>query len=121
MKTSLCDNQHNGAVGILDRYVEATGLPRDEYYDHLQDPDPEWLGNVGVLLVVGENDRGHWIRGERLEDKREMFMAAKYAAANARCHVVLIPRYGHVGYAELHNEKIAHLWLWAVREGFFDG
>ena len=121
MKTSLCDNQHNGAVGILDRYVELTGLPREEYYDHLQDPDPEWLRNIGVLLVVGENDRGHWIRGDRLEDKREMFMGAKYAATARGAHVVFIPRYGHVGYAELYNEKIAHLWLWAVKEGFFDG
>ena len=40
MKTSLCDNQHNGAVGILDRYVELTGLPREEYYDHLAGPRP---------------------------------------------------------------------------------
>ena len=121
MKTSLCDNQHNAAVGILDRYVERTGLPREEYYDQLRDPAPEWLKSIGVLLVVGENDKGHWIRGDRLEDKREMFMGAKYAAATRRCHVVLVPRYGHVGYAELHNEKIAHLWLWAVKEGYFDG
>ncbi len=121
MKTSLCDNQHNAAVGILDRYVERTGLPREEYHDHLQDPDPEWLKGIGVLLVVGENDKGHWIRGDRLEDKREMFMGAKYAAVTRRCHVVLIPRYGHVGYAELYNEKIAHLWLWAVKEGYFGG
>ena len=57
--------------------------------------------------------------GDRLEDKREMFMGARYAAASRGCHVVLIPRYGHVGYAEMHNEKIAHLWLWAVKDGFF--
>ena len=120
MKTSLCDNQHNGAIGILDRYVELTGLPREEYYDHLEDPDPEWLKSIGVLLVVGENDKGHWVRGERLEDKREMLMGAKYAEAARGSHVVLIPRYGHVGYAELHNEKIAHLWLWAAKEGYFD-
>ncbi len=120
MKTSLCDNQHNAAVGILDRYVELTGLPRQEYYDHLEDPDPEWLEGIGVLLLVGENDKGHWVRGENLEDKREMFMGTKYAATTRRCHVILIPRYGHVGYAELYNEKIAYLWLWAVKEGFFD-
>ena len=120
MKTSLCDNQHNGAVGILDRYVELTGLPREEYYDHLEDLDPEWLKGIGVLLVVGENDKGHWVRGDRLEDKREMFMGAKYAEAARGSHVVLIPRYGHVGYAEMHNEKIAHLWLWAAKEGYFD-
>src|SRR5688572_10415922 len=28
MKTSLCDNQHNAAVGILDEYVKRTGLDR---------------------------------------------------------------------------------------------
>lgn len=120
MKTSLCDNQHNAAVGILEEYVNRTGLPREEYFDHLQEPDAAWLKSIRVLLTVGENDKGHWVRGERLEDKREMFMGAKYATATRGAHVVLIPRYGHVGYAELHNEKIAYLWLWAFRSGYFD-
>ena len=34
MKTSLCDNQHNAAVGILEEYPRRTGLPREEYFDH---------------------------------------------------------------------------------------
>ena len=121
MKTSLCDNQHNAAVGILEEYPKRTGLPREEYFDHLQAPDPNWLKTIKVLLTVGENDKGHWVKGDRLQDKREMFMGAKYAAATRGAHVVLIPRYGHVGYAELYNEKIAYLWLWAVKSGYFDG
>lgn len=120
MKTSLCDNQHNGAVGILEDYVKRTGLPREEYFDHLDDPDPGWLKTIRALLVVGENDHGHWVKGERIEDKREMFMGAKYVAQARGAHVVLIPRFGHVGYAELHNEKIAHLWLWAAKAGYFN-
>jgi pimeloyl-ACP methyl ester carboxylesterase len=120
MKTSLCDNQHNAALGILDEYIKRTGLPREEYFDHLQEPDPDWLKTIRVLLTVGENDKGHWVRGEKLEHKREMFMGAKYAAATRGAHVVLIPRYGHVGYAELYNEKIAYLWLWAHKANFFD-
>ena len=120
MKTSLCDNQHNAAVGILEEYPKRTGLPREEYFDHLQEPDPDWLKTIRVLLTVGENDKGHWVRGEKLEDKREMFMGAKYAAVTRGAHVVLIPRYGHVGYAELYNEKIAYLWLWAYKQGYFE-
>jgi pimeloyl-ACP methyl ester carboxylesterase len=120
MKTSLCDNQHNAAVGILEEYPKRTGLPREEYFDHLQEPDPDWLKSIKVLLAVGENDKGHWVRGERLHDKREMFMGAKYAATTRGAHVALIPRYGHVGYAELHNEKIAYLWLWAYKAGYFE-
>ena len=120
MKTSLCDNQHNAAVGILEEYPKRTGLPREEYFDHLQEPDLDWLRSIRVLLTVGENDKGHWVRGERLEDKREMFMGAKYAATTRGAHVVLIPRYGHVGYAELYNEKIAYLWLWAHKAGYFE-
>ena len=119
MKTSLCDNQHNAALGILDEYIKRTGLPREEYFDHLQEPDPDWLKTIRVLLTVGENDKGHWVQGEKLEHKREMFMGAKYAAATRGAHVVLIPRYGHVGYAELYNEKIAYLWLWAHKANFF--
>jgi pimeloyl-ACP methyl ester carboxylesterase len=120
MKTSLCDNQHNAALGILEEYPKRTGLPREEYFDHLQEPDPEWLKTIRVLLTVGENDKGHWVKGERLEDKRELFMGAKYAASTRGTHVVLIPRYGHVGYSELYNEKIAYLWLWALKAGYFD-
>ena len=121
MKTSLCDNQHNAALGILEEYPKRTGLPREEYFDHLQEPDASWLKTIRVLLVAGENDKGHWVNGGApLENKREMFMGAKYAAATRGAHVVLIPRYGHVGYAELHNEKIAYLWLWAYKAGYFD-
>ena len=120
MKTSLCDNQHNAAVGILEEYPKRTGLPREEYFDHLHEPDPNWLKTIKVLLTAGENDKGHWVKGDRLQDKREMFMGAKYAATTRGAHVVLIPRYGHVGYAELYNEKIAYLWLWAVKSGYFD-
>jgi pimeloyl-ACP methyl ester carboxylesterase len=120
MKTSLCDNQHNAAVGILEEYPKRIGLPREEYFDHLQEPDPNWLKTIRVLLVVGENDKGHWVKGDSLEHKREMFMGAKYAATTRGVHVVLVPRYGHVGYAELYNEKIAYLWLWAYKSGYFD-
>jgi pimeloyl-ACP methyl ester carboxylesterase len=120
MKTSVCDNQHNAAVEILEEYPKRTGLAREEYFDHLRDPDPAWLKSIRVLLTVGENDKGHWVKGERLQDKRELFMAAKYAALTRGAHLVLIPRYGHVGYCELHNEKIAYLWLWAHRHGYFD-
>lgn len=121
MKTSLCDNQHNAAVGILEEYPKRTGLPREEYFDHLQEPEANWLKSIRVLLVAGENDKGHWVNGGApLENKREMFMAAKYAAATRGAHVVLLPRYGHVGYAELYNEKIAYLWLWAYQSGYFD-
>lgn len=121
MKTSLCDNQHNAALGILEEYPKRTGLPREEYFDHLQEPDGNWLKSIRVLLVAGENDKGHWVNGGApLENKREMFMGRKYAATTRGAHVVLIPRYGHVGYAELYNEKIAYLWLWAYKAGYFD-
>ena len=120
IKTSLCDNQHLANVEKLEEYPQRTGLPREEYFDHLQDPDPEWLKKIHVLLAVGENDKGHWKDGEDLEDKREIFMGRKYRAAGVKgCHVVFVSRYGHVGYAELHNEKIAYLWLWAFKNGYF--
>lgn len=76
MKTGLCFNQHRASLGALEKYPGLTGLPADEYLDHLADPDPGWLASIGVLLVVGENDRGHWVRGERTQDKREMYMGA---------------------------------------------
>ncbi len=60
------------------------------------------------------------MKGNRLEDKREIFTGAKYAATTRGAHVILIPHYGYVGYAELYNEKIPYLWLWAVKSGHFD-
>ncbi len=98
------------------------GLPLDEFADHMHDPDPAWLRRISVLLVVGENDKGHWIHGEGVANKREPWMAARYRTSGVpRAHVALLPRYGHVAYCELHNEKIAYLWLWALRSGYFAG
>ncbi len=120
MKTSLCDNQHLVNKEALEEYLERTGLGREEYFDHLDEPDPAWLKGINVLLVVGENDKGHWKEGEPETNKREPFMAQKYRDAGVKsAHVVWIPRYGHVGYAELYNEKIAYLWLWAFKDGYF--
>jgi hypothetical protein len=120
MKTSLCDNQHLVNKEILEEYPKRTGLPRDEYFDHLQEPRADWLKKISVLFVVGENDKGHWKEGNPVENKREPYMCNRYRAAGVkRSHVVLLPRYGHVGYAELHNEKIAYLWLWAFKNGYF--
>lgn len=120
IKTSLCDNQHRGIAEILPEYAARTGLPVTEYLDHLADPDPDWLKSISVLLLVGDNDKGHWVAGAVEADKREMFMAERYRAHGVkRCRVVLIPRYGHFGFMELHNEKFVYLWLWALEQGYF--
>ena len=120
IKIGLRDNQHNVFPERLEEYVRVTGLPREEYFDHLQDPPSEWLANLKVLLMVGENDHGHWIGGGSLGDKREMFMAGKYASAGADVHVGLVPKYTHMGHWALYNEKIVYAWLWALETGYFD-
>jgi len=119
IKIGLRDNQHNVFPEHLEEYVKLTGLPREEYFDHLQDPDPRWLENLKVLFLVGENDHGHWLGGKSLNDKREMYMAGKYAAGSSTVHVGLVPKYTHMGHWALHNEKIAYLWLWALKRGYF--
>lgn len=121
IKTGLCDNQHRGMVDALEAWPRATGLPREEFFDHLGDPDPDWLKSIAVLLLVGDNDKGHWVAGEALAHKREMFMAEKYRAAGVkRCDVVLVPRYGHFGFMEQYGEKFVYLWLWALENGYFE-
>jgi len=120
IKTSLCDNQHRGIVTMLEQYAARTGLPLAEYVDHLAEPNPAWLQSISVLAIVGDNDKGHWVAGATLEQKREMYMAQRYRDAGVkRNHVVLVPRYGHFGFMEMHNEKFVHLWLWALRTGYF--
>ena len=119
MKTGLCDNQHMVVPELLEEYPAITGLLREEYFDHLDDPDPEWLKSINVLLMVGGDDKGHWVAGKEEEDKREVFMGRKYEAAGTRVHVVFVPRYGHYGMMEKYNERIAYTWLWAVKDGYF--
>jgi hypothetical protein len=48
------------------------------------EPDADWLKAIKVLRTVGENDKGHWVRGECLEDKQGMLMGAKIQATT-RC------------------------------------
>ncbi len=119
IKTGLCDNQHTVVLEMLEQYPAKTGLPREEFFDHLDDPDPDWLKSISVLLMVGGGDKGHWVAGEREEDKREIFMGRKYEDAGTRVHVLYVPRYGHYGMMELFNERIAYCWLWAFRNGYF--
>jgi hypothetical protein len=120
MKSNLCDNQHMVNLDALEKYPPLTGLPREEYFDHLDDPDADWLKSISVILLVGEDDKGHWVQGKSIEDKREVFMGRKYEAAKVKnVHVCLVPKYGHYGIMELHNEKIAYCWLWAFKEGYF--
>lgn len=117
---SLCQNQHAGHVERLKEFAARTGLPESEYLDHLQDPDPDWLASTSALLLVGEKDHGHWVLGDRIEDKLEFCMAKKYAERGTRVRLITVPRYGHNGYCELYCEKFVYLWLQGFREGFFD-
>ena len=119
MKSSLCVNQHDAMLDKIEEYRKRTGLPRGEYFDYLNPPRPEDLRKQAVLMLVGEKDKKHWIYGDSLEQKREYFMATKYAEHSPRVHVVLIPRHGHAGHGELHNEKSVYLWLWAHKADYF--
>jgi pimeloyl-ACP methyl ester carboxylesterase len=119
MKTSLCDNQHDGNIDILKEYAERTGLIESEFLDYLHDPDPAWLARTPVLLLVGENDRNHWFYGKTENEKFEVVIGKRFALRTPRARVILIPKYGHFGYAGLYNEKIAYTWLWALKNGFF--
>lgn len=119
IKTGLCDNQLLGAVKKLEEYPALTGLPREEFLDYLDEQDHSWLSSIGVLLLCSENDRPHWIIGDRLEDKYDVFMGIKYAQFTPRVQVIYVPKYSHYGMQELYNEKIAYVWLWAWKSGFF--
>ena len=119
IKTGLCDNQLLGAVKKLEEYPKVTGLPAAEYLDYLEEQDHDWLRSIGVLLLCSENDRPHWIFGDRLEDKYDVFMGIKYSRFTPRVQVCYVPKYSHYGIQELHNEKIAYVWLWALKSGFF--
>jgi hypothetical protein len=111
---------HLGPVEQLDAYQRATGLPREEYVGHLGEPDPAFLETVKVLLLVGENDLNHWkAGGQRPEERQDGYVAKRYADRTRGAHLIVVPRYTHMGHWALHNEKLAYLWLWAVRSGHF--
>jgi len=119
LKTSVCENQHKANIDILMDCARSVGLPASEYLDHLLDPDPAWLSQTPVLLLVGEKDRNHWFYGKETEDKLEVFMGRKFEQRTPRTKVMLLPRYGHYGYVGLYNEKIAYVWLQALADRFF--
>lgn len=111
--------QQRQDLNRLKEYQRLTGLPRDEYFGHFREPHAQFLRRTKVLLLVGENDLSHWRMWDRLEDKREYFVAKLYAEKAKGAHLVLLPKYTHMGHWALHNERIAYLWLWAVKSGYF--
>jgi hypothetical protein len=120
IKTGLCDNQLLGAVNKLKEYPPLTGLPEAEYLDYLEEQDHDFLKSIGVMLLCSENDRPHWIIGDRLEVKYDVYMGIQYTRFTPRVQVGYVPKYSHYGIQELHNEKIVYVWLWALCAGLFD-
>jgi pimeloyl-ACP methyl ester carboxylesterase len=116
---ALQNTQHLGDPEVLDEYRKLTGLPPGEYFRHFDEPDPDLLEGIKVLLIDGENDKLHWKIGKRVEDKQEYFITKLYAEKTRGAHLVLLPKFTHMGHWALHNERIVYLWLWAVRSGYF--
>ena len=111
---------HQGNVQRLEEYHQATGLPRAEYMGHLKEPDSRFLRGIKVLLMVGENDKNHWkTGGEPAAERQDGFVAKLYAEKTRGAHLILVPKYTHMGHWALHNEKLVYLWLWAVKSGYF--
>jgi len=111
---------HLGDIETLKKYQRATGLPLEEYAGHVKQPDPEFLRGIKALLLVGENDKNHWTTGGKLpEQRQDGFVARLYAEKGKGAHLVVVPKFTHMGHWALHNEKIAYLWLWAVKSGYF--
>jgi hypothetical protein len=54
-----------------------------------------------------------------VEDKQEYFITRLYAEKTKGAHLVLLPKFTHMGHWALHNERIVYLWLWALRSGYF--
>lgn len=111
---------HLGSVEQLEEYQRSTGLPREEYLAHLDEPDAAFLARIKVLLLVGERDLNHWqAGGKRPEERQDGYVAKRYAERTRGAHLIVVPKFTHMGHWALHNEKLAYLWLWAVRSGYF--
>jgi hypothetical protein len=119
LKPRLTVNQHEGDPQTLRKYVDRTGLPEGEYLDFLEDPEPKYLKDLGVLVFVGMKDKKHWIYGDSVDDKREVYMAQKFAEHSKNVNVIPVPSHGHYAMVERYNEKFAHLWLWSHKDGYF--
>ncbi len=111
---------HHGDVGRLAEYQKATSLPMEEYVAHLGEPDARFLAGIKALLMVGENDRNHWMRGgKRWDGRQDGYMVKRYTETAKGAHLVRVPAYTHMGHWALHNEKLVYLWLWAIKSGYF--
>ena len=119
-KTALCENQLFGALDLLLEFADATGLPAESFVGYLHDPDPFWLAETGIFLLVGENDSRLFTPGPRPDLNRQIFATQKYAVRARRALTRVVPRFGHFGFVGLHNEKIAYAWIDALESGFFE-
>jgi pimeloyl-ACP methyl ester carboxylesterase len=110
----------------LEECVKLSGLPKEEYFDNTltKDPDKRWLKNIKVLLLVGENDNTstshNWPKERPLKFRPAYYIAKKFSYTTRGTHLVIIPRFGHIGHLEPHSEKIIYLWLWAIKSGYFE-
>ena len=114
-------SSHWAKMDRLAEYQCITGLPSEEFFSQLDEPDAEFLRGISVLLLVGEADKGHWQSGGPLpEQRQDGFIFKRYAETAKKSRLMVIPKYTHMGHWALHSEKLAYLWLWAVRCGYFD-
>jgi hypothetical protein len=107
----------------MEACVQLTGLPREEYFDNslTQAPDPSWLRQIKVLLLIGENDTlRYWRPDQPLEDRLAYFIAQRFAETTAGTRLVIVPRFTHTGHLEPQSENMTYLWLWALKSGWFE-
>ena len=90
-----------------------------------------WRGMVGSVLMARmreERDFDHFepvffstsqAGGAAPEQRQDGFIARRFLERGARARLLVIPRYTHMGHWALHNEKLAWIWLWALKQGWF--
>ncbi len=120
IKPRSATTKHRGIMTMLEQYPARTGLPLDEYVSHLSEPTLN--GCARFQCSPRRRQRQGPLggrQGDCAEARKSTWRGAIAKPVVKRNHVVLIPRYGHFGFMEMHNEKFVVPLLWALKTGYF--
>jgi len=118
-KPFLQDIEHSAHDVLLPDIRKTSGLSDDELFITYKS-DLERLGGKKLLHIVGEYDKGHWVKGgeKGLEFRREVYAFRRFAPYAEALRLIVVPNLTHYGHVESYNERLANLMVTAFRDYF---
>jgi hypothetical protein len=120
-KPFLQDIEHSAHDILMPEIRRVSGLPDEELFITYKS-DLTRLRGKKMLHIVGQYDKGHWIKGgeKGLEFRREVYAFKRFAPYAKALRLVHVPNLTHYGHVESHNESLANIMVSGFKEYFLD-